>query len=66
MYKRQEEAIAFAAATDGAFRAADLPGDLDEPGRLVLVHRLVREGFLLVNAAPPDASEGRTGADGTG
>ncbi len=28
------------------FRAADLPGDLDADGRLVLVRRLVREGFL--------------------
>jgi lysine-specific demethylase/histidyl-hydroxylase NO66 len=28
------------------FRAADLPGPLDEAGRLVLVRRLVREGFL--------------------
>ena len=61
-----EEAVAFAASADGAFRAVDLPGDLDEAGRLVLVRRLVREGFLLVNAASPDASEGRTGADGTG
>jgi hypothetical protein len=30
------------------FRAADLPGDLDAAGRLVLVRRLVREGFLRV------------------
>jgi ribosomal protein L16 Arg81 hydroxylase len=28
------------------FRAADLPGPLDVAGRLVLVRRLVREGFL--------------------
>ena len=28
------------------FRVADLPGELDEAGRLVLVRRLVREGFL--------------------
>src|ERR687895_688648 len=28
------------------FRAADLPGPLDMAGRLVLVRRLVREGFL--------------------
>jgi cupin superfamily protein len=32
------------------FSAADLPGDLDEPGRLVLVRRLVREGFLRISA----------------
>jgi hypothetical protein len=30
----------------GAFAAADLPGKLDESGRVVLVRRLVREGFL--------------------
>jgi hypothetical protein len=30
------------------FRIADLPGDLDEEGRLVLVGRLVREGFLRI------------------
>ncbi len=30
------------------FRAAELPGDLDADGRLVLVRRLVREGFLRV------------------
>ena len=34
------------ARADGPFTAADLPADLDEPGRLVLVRRLVREGFL--------------------
>jgi hypothetical protein len=61
-----DEAVAFAATAEGTFRAGDMPGDLDEPGRLVLVRRLVREGFLLVNATPLDASEGRTGADGTG
>jgi ribosomal protein L16 Arg81 hydroxylase len=29
-----------------AFTSRDLPGDLDEPGRLMLVSTLVREGFL--------------------
>ena len=33
-------------AFEGAFNAAELPGPLDEAGRLVLVRRLVREGFL--------------------
>jgi ribosomal protein L16 Arg81 hydroxylase len=33
---------------EAPFRAADLPGDLDVDGRLVLVRRLVREGFLRV------------------
>jgi hypothetical protein len=28
------------------FRAGELPGDLDDEGRLVLVRRLIREGFL--------------------
>jgi ribosomal protein L16 Arg81 hydroxylase len=41
-------AAAVAAAYDaaGPFSAADLPPSLDEPGRLVLVRRLLREGFL--------------------
>jgi ribosomal protein L16 Arg81 hydroxylase len=30
----------------GPFRVEDLPGELDEAGRIVLVKRLVREGFL--------------------
>ena len=33
-------------AAPGSFTAAELPGRLDEAGRLVLVRRLVREGFL--------------------
>jgi hypothetical protein len=33
------------------FRADDLPGELDAAGRLVLVRRLVREGFLRVTDA---------------
>jgi hypothetical protein len=36
---------------DGPFRAADLAGGLDEEGRLVLVRRLIREGFLRRSAA---------------
>ena len=35
-------------SAEGTFRAADLPGALDGDGRLVLVRRLVREGFLRV------------------
>jgi hypothetical protein len=38
--------LAFLVATEGPFRPSDLPGSLDETGRLVLVRRLVREGFL--------------------
>ena len=33
------------------FTAADLPGPLDEESRLVLVRRLIREGFLRRSAA---------------
>jgi hypothetical protein len=43
--------LEFVVSTAEAFRAADLPGSLDEPGRLVLVRRLVREGFLRRTAA---------------
>jgi hypothetical protein len=42
------EELEAAAGTDEPFRPAELPGTLDEPGRLVLVRRLVREGFLRV------------------
>ena len=35
-----------ACATDEPFRVDELPGQLDDDGRLVLVRRLVREGFL--------------------
>ena len=38
-------------ASDGAFTAGDLPGPLDDEGRLVLVRRLIREGFLRRSAA---------------
>jgi bifunctional lysine-specific demethylase and histidyl-hydroxylase NO66 len=34
--------------SDGPFTPAGLPGDLDSEGRLVLVRRLVREGFLRI------------------
>jgi hypothetical protein len=44
--------LRFLVEADGPFRAVDLPGALDEAGRLVLVRRLVREGFLR-RAAPP-------------
>lgn len=39
-------AVAFVHGASAAFTAADLPGPLDAAGRLVLVARLVREGFL--------------------
>jgi hypothetical protein len=40
------QALAAAVAASGPFTAAALPGPLDEPGRLVVVRRLIREGFL--------------------
>ncbi|HEX6117200.1 MAG TPA: cupin domain-containing protein [Solirubrobacterales bacterium] len=49
---RAGDALAAAAATDAPFCAADLPGPIDEAGRLVLVRRLVREGFLRIAAGP--------------
>jgi hypothetical protein len=42
------EEVEGAALSEGPFRAADLPGNLDEEGRLVLIRRLVREGFLRI------------------
>jgi bifunctional lysine-specific demethylase and histidyl-hydroxylase NO66 len=41
-----EAALAAVAAAQAPFTAADLPDTLDEAGRVVLVRRLVREGFL--------------------
>jgi hypothetical protein len=38
--------LEFLVTADGPFTAAQLPGALDEEGRLVLVRKLVREGFL--------------------
>ena len=43
--------LAFLVTTEAPFTARDLPGLLDDAGRLVLVRRLVREGFLRRNAA---------------
>jgi JmjC domain len=37
------------AAADEPFTASELPGSLDDAGRLVLVRRLVREGFLQIS-----------------
>ena len=48
MPARAGAALAAAAAVEGPFTAAELPGPIDEAGRLVLVRRLVREGFLRV------------------
>jgi hypothetical protein len=40
--------LRFLLIADGPFSASDLPGSLDEKGRLVLVRRLVHEGLLRV------------------
>ena len=40
------DAVRAAVEVSQPFTAAELPGRLDEGGRLVLVRRLVREGFL--------------------
>jgi lysine-specific demethylase/histidyl-hydroxylase NO66 len=50
--------VAYAVASEGRFCAADLPGDLDDAGRLVLVRRLVREGFLRIAPRTNEASSG--------
>ena len=41
-----EAEVDFIATADEPFTLSELPGDLDEKGRLVLGHRLIREGFL--------------------
>ncbi|HWL33854.1 MAG TPA: cupin domain-containing protein [Gaiellaceae bacterium] len=43
---RLEPELEFLVTTESPFRASELPGGLDDAGRLVLVRRLVREGFL--------------------
>jgi hypothetical protein len=54
----------FVVEADGPFTAADLPGSLDEAGRLVLVRRLVREGLLrLTDPVARVGPSPRTGAD---
>jgi hypothetical protein len=58
------EEVAFCLEADEPFRAADLPGRLDEEGRLVLVRRLVREGFLRLTRPEPGGPS--PGSDGGG
>jgi hypothetical protein len=48
---RAGEEIRGALDLDEPFTAADLPGSLDDDGRLVLIRRLVREGLLRISAA---------------
>jgi hypothetical protein len=47
---RAREELEALVEADGPVRLADLPGRLDDSGRLVLARRLVREGFLRVAA----------------
>jgi hypothetical protein len=58
--------LEFCVQAEEPFRPADLPGDLDGEGRLVLVRRLVREGLLRLTDASRDGSPphsgGRAGA----
>jgi hypothetical protein len=58
--------IEHAALAPGRFRPRDLPGDLDDAGRLVLVRRLVREGFLRISGpgrgVPSPGSDGAAAA----
>ena len=49
--ERIAEELEFLVTTETPFRAADLPGRLDDAGRIVLVRRLVREGFLRRSAS---------------
>lgn len=46
----RDEVTAIAEA-ESPFSLSDLPGSLDDAGRLVLARRLVREGFLRINDA---------------
>jgi hypothetical protein len=39
------------AESEGPFRAQELPGELDAESRLVLLRRLIREGFVRRSAA---------------
>jgi hypothetical protein len=47
------EDLRFIEAAKGPFTGAMLPGQLSEEGRLTLVRRLLREGFLTVIGIPP-------------
>ena len=49
--KRLAAELEFLVTTDAPFRGSELPGSLDDAGRLVLLRRLVREGFLRRSAS---------------
>jgi hypothetical protein len=48
-----EKGLEFVAFADEPFTAGEIAGDLDDESRLVLVRRLVREGFLLLSEPGP-------------
>jgi bifunctional lysine-specific demethylase and histidyl-hydroxylase NO66 len=50
-----QEEIEFVARADAEFTPADIPGQLDDETRLVLVRRLVREGFLRLTEPGPSS-----------
>jgi hypothetical protein len=54
--------VQYVSTVEGSFTAADLPGELDDAGRLVLARRLVREGFLRIRE--PESDEPSRGSDG--
>ena len=56
------EAVEHAATADRPFSPDDLPG-LDEAGQLVLVRRLVREGFLRLTKVRAPGASPRSGED---
>ena len=49
--ERLADELEFLVTAEGPFTPAELPGTLDDEGRLVLVRRLVRAGFLRRSAA---------------
>ena len=56
--------VEHAARAGGEFRPCDLPGELDDAGRLVLIRRLVREGFLRISDPGRDGPSRRSGGGG--
>ena len=49
--RRVRDEVGWLAGSEGPFALAELPGSLDDEGRLVLARRLVREGFLRLSEA---------------
>jgi lysine-specific demethylase/histidyl-hydroxylase NO66 len=50
-----QEEMEFVVGVDHEFTPTDIPGELDDKSRLVLVRRLVREGFLRLTEAAPSS-----------